>query len=318
MKVITKCVIDIDTLEVIYEESYRYRGEIALCKGSGGGGGSGAVSHSAYLETIHSSWLDHTAVDTITDSITDVMNSALGSSPFVALTAYDPDADLTNLISSTNALQTLVTLLSTGTTLDAIVANILSDTYIDDVVTEYAADLDARLIAEILPRFEAGMRDINAVVSSAFVIGRANIEEGQDRQVAKLSADLHLKAASDDALKLVALKLEYQKFASHMLAESYRMKIVAKKEETDINREIDKEDAIWDLEVFQYGGNLLAAIGGGTATTSSHKPSKAASAIGGAMMGAAAGAMIGAEIGSVGGPWGAAAGAVLGAASTML
>jgi len=61
---------------------------------SGGGGASGAVSHSAYLETVHKDWLDATGVDTIEKSVTEAMDSALGNSPWMTLTAYDPAADI--------------------------------------------------------------------------------------------------------------------------------------------------------------------------------------------------------------------------------
>uniref|UniRef100_A0A6H1ZCH1 Uncharacterized protein n=1 Tax=viral metagenome TaxID=1070528 RepID=A0A6H1ZCH1_9ZZZZ len=295
--------------------------EFRYFKGSsGGGGGAGVVDYPAYMKTWHGEALDNSGVDTFTTSLTAVMDAALGNSPWIGQVPYDPDVDLTAMIGSVGTLQTLVTLLSTGTTLDTLISDILNPIRIDDVVTEYAADLDVRLLAEVLPRFERGMQDINAVVSSAFVIGRALIEENQDRQVAKFSADLHHKAASDDALKVIALKLEYQRIASQTLAEIYRIKIVAKKEENESLMKIDESDAKWDLEVFAYGGNLLASIGGGTVgPTGSKEPSTAQSVIGGAMSGAVAGAMIaGASEGAIAGPWGMAAGAVLGAASGLL
>ena len=65
---------------------------------------------------------------------------------------------------------------SNGTGLDELIENILDEDRLDDVVTEYSNDLGDRLTAEVLPRFRAGMRDINAVVSSAFVLGQAIIE----------------------------------------------------------------------------------------------------------------------------------------------
>jgi len=291
------------------------------CKGGGGGGGggSGKVDYPDYMKTIHGDWLDNSGADSITSSITDVMNSALGSSPWTAQSAYDPDTDIVEIVGAPDDIQTLVDLLSSGTTLDTLISNILSDSRIDDAVDEYAADLDARLTSDILPRFEAGMRDINAVVSSAFAIGRAIIEENQDRQIAKYSADLHKEAFSDDAIKVIGLKLEYQRIASAMLMEAYRMKIVAKKEENEINMRIDEEDALWDLSIFQYGSNLLASIGGGVVDPGTKRPSTLQSAIGGALSGAAAGAMIaGASKGAIGGPTGMIAGAVLGAASAFL
>ena len=56
------------------------------------------------------------------------------------------------------------------------------------------AIVSEQLMADILPRFQAGMRDINAVQSSAFVIGQAIIEGMGQRDVAKFDADLRYKA----------------------------------------------------------------------------------------------------------------------------
>lgn len=280
----------------------------------GGGGGSGAVSWPAYMHTVHNDWLDDTGTDTITSSMTSIMNTAQGNSPWTTQLAYNPDADIASMVASQTTLQDLVTLLSTGTTLDTLVANILDDATIDDLVTEYAADLDARFLSETVPRYERGMQDINAVSSSAFAIGRALIEENLDRQVAKFSAEVHMKSKSDDALRIVQMKLEYQRIATATLIELYRIKIVAKKEENDVTMDIDDRDAKWDLEVFQYGANLLASIGGGTNGT--QKPSQWQSAIGGAFSGAAAGANLGGQFGYSG--WGAIGGGILGAASAFL
>lgn len=279
---------------------------------SGGGGGSGKVDFPAHMKTWHNMALDDTGADTLTTSMTAVMDAAIGNSPWTSQTAYNPDADIVNLVAAPGSLQTLVTLLSSGTTLDTLISNVLDTSRIDDSVDAYAADLDARLNADILPRFEAGMRDINAVQSSAFVIGKALIEENHARQVDKYSADLHMKAFSDDAIQVIGMKLEYQKAAAQLISESYRIKIVAKGEESDLNIKIDEKDALWDLEVFQYGANLLASIGSGTVVPKGgSEPSKAGSALGGAMTGAAGGFM-------VGGPIGAVVGGMLGAAVGLL
>ena len=97
MKIITNCVIDIGTLSIEYEESYIYNGPIAECKGGGGGGSSGAVEYPDYVELIHCDWLDGVCAHAgtpITSDITEVMNSAIGGSPWTALAAYDPDTDI--------------------------------------------------------------------------------------------------------------------------------------------------------------------------------------------------------------------------------
>ena len=282
-------------------------------KKGGGGGGSGKVSYAAHMTSFHTNMLDHATVDTITSSLVDIQNAATGASPFAGAVSYDPDVPVAAMIASTDDFQTLVDLLSAGTGLDAIITDVLSDVRIDDSVTEYSADLGIHLTAEVLPRFEAGMRDINAVVSSAWAIGRAVIEDGNTRQVARYSADLHMKAWGDDALRLIGLKLDYQKSVTQLISEANRIKIVAKKEQAEADLSIDESDILWDIKLFQHGANLLASIGGGTVIPKSNEVSKGATALGGAMSGAAAGFMI-----SGGNPVGAAIGGVVGAASAFL
>jgi len=270
-------------------------------KGGGGGGGAGEVSYPDYMEDLFMDMAAGYAGGTgslVTMDLIEAMNTATtGASPFGAVTAYDPDTELSEMTDSLDDF-------------DALIAATLVDAAVDDVVDEYSADLGDRLVAEVLPRFRAGMRDINAVVSSAFALGQAVIEASQTRQVTGFSASAHLK--------VIDLRLEFQKALTHYVVETNRIKIVAKKEEAETNLEIDEADASWDLEVFQHGANMLASIGGGVANPKKEKKNAMSSAIGGAMTGAAGGAMIGATYGTAGGPWGAAIGAVLGAAAGLL
>jgi len=317
LKIYRKVVISGDG-EIVEEVSYEYNGPIDQCLGGssgGGGGGSGAVSYPSYMQNWHGAALGQGAFN---PTMTTVMNSALGNSPWTGQAAYNPNTDTSMMITSVEDLQDLVNLLSSSTPLNSLVANVLSESRIDDAVDEFSADALARIDSEIIPRFERGMQDINAVVSSAFVIGRALIMENSNRQISKYSADLHMRAFSEDALKIIQMKLDYQRMASTLTSEVYRIKMVAKKEENDLNIKIDEEDAKWDLEVFQYGSNLLASIGGGTVNPQKQSISTAQSVIGGALSGAAAGAMVGAEIGAVGGPLGGLIGAILGGASGLL
>ena len=289
--------------------------ELRYFKG-GGGGSSGQVDYPQYMKDWHYSALNHGGADVLISSMTDVMNAALANSPFTGALAYSPDNELVSIIAAPTALDNLVALMSAGTGLDTIITNVLDNTRITDSVSEFAADLDNRLLTEVLPRFEAGMRDINAVVSSAFVLGRAFIEEAQDRQVSKYAADLRLKSFGDDAIKIIGLKLQYQHLVSSMIIEANRMKIVAKKEETDENLKISESDGLWDIEVFKHGGNLLSSISGAAVSLSKHNT--ASSVIGGALSGAAAGAMVGSVVPGIGTAVGAVAGGILGAASGML
>lgn len=143
----------------------------------------------------------------------------------------------------------------------------------------------------------------------------AKANQTKDIQVADLTIRsdaeykrMYLEAASQ-MLRLMLQRIAWQEGYARLVVEANRIKIVANKEETDMNMEIGKLDSLWDLEVFQYGGNLLGAVSGGAVGT--QKPTLAASVLGGAMSGAAAGAQIG-------GPYGALAGSIFGVAAGLL
>jgi len=296
--------------------------------GGGGGSSSGAVSHAAYLEAVHSSWLNHAGTDTIDDSVTDVMSTALGNSPWTGLTAYAPDAQITAYEGVMTAFKAMLAGISDTGDWDDLYTQ--AETSIDNPViiandvAAFAANLDDQITTTVLPRFRRGMQDINAVVSSAFPIGEAVIEAFRDRDVAKYTTGLMITkdekklTATSQMLQLMIQRLSWEEAYVRVYTEGQRLKIVAKKEETDQNAKLDEEDALWDLEVFQYGGNILAAVQGGTVGSKPKTASPFQSAIGGAMSGAAAGAMIGMVKGGVGGPTGALIGGILGAGAGLL
>ena len=309
MKVYTKIVFSMSTMEVVEEESYEYKGPIDQCKG--GGGSSGKVSFPAYMETTHQNWLGYGS-DTIESSIVDIMNTALGSSPFASTVAYDPDTDLAALIAYVTGLSTLEGLLETNASMATLAAGITDDTNLVALAATFSDDLSDQLDADVYPRFEAGMRDINAVMSSAFTIGRAVIESQRTKESAKFLAQLRVKATTDDALKLIELQLQFRKALASLGVEATRMKLVAKSEEAATNVKYDEADAKWDLEVYQYGNNVLASIQGAAHyVPDKEKSNGVGNALGGALSGAAMG-------GSIGGPWGAAAGGVLGLGASLL
>ena len=290
----------------------------------GGGGSSGDVDFPDYMKTFHGRALDGSGADTPTSSIVDIINASLGNSPFAAATAYDPDTDITAYEAAISGFDTLIAGIDEATDWAALFTQAetsidgVSDDDIDDDVDAFADELDDEITTKVLPRFEAGMRDINAVVSSAFVIGRANIEGFRDRDVARHASKLRLGVVADrqksyvmateQMLRLLIARYGWEESYMRTVIEAKRIKIVAKKEEVDENLKIGEDDATWDLELYQYGANLLASIGSGTMVPKTNKPSRTSSVIGGAMAGATAGSMV-----SPG--WGTAIGAVVGAAA---
>lgn len=352
-----------------------------------------------------------TALDTLVDALDHESDwaSALAAVVTQFDTSIDADTELADGWSAITAFNTLIDALDHEADWASALAiaitgyddSVDDSTKIDDNVQAFAQVLHEDLDNVQLPKWRAGYRDANAVLSSAYPIGEAVIYGGHQRDVAKYATDLRLKsregrsawllqavkdmlgsqlkrtefeqavaqlssehkikahtirvqatsAGTSDAMKSQAMRVdgekavaeissgfemkahairteaitksaevmlrqqmmrvEYEKAVASLSVEAKRIHIVAEKEETDQNYTFDENDARWDLETYQYGANVLAAIGGGTVGTSSKRPSAASSALGGALSGASAGAM-------AGGPMGAVIGGVLGLGAALL
>jgi len=288
---------------------------------SSGGSSSGRVSYPAYMEAWHSTWLDNVAT---------AMTAAQTTSPFNSVTAYDPATPLAATETAVAAFNAAVDALanetdweSAMTAAETQVDSMIDDTYIDADIAAFADVLDDQIVNTVLPAFEGGMRDINAVMSSAFAIGKSVIYGFRNRDVSKYGTELRVKlniqrnaliaAGADRMLGDLIQRVSFEKDVAFMTAETNRIKIVALKEQDDEDLAIDENDALWDLNTFQFGSNVLAGIAGGTAASSEggNKPSQVASVLGGAMAGAAVGTAINPG-------YGTAIGAVVGGVAGLL
>lgn len=233
--------------------------------GSGGGGGSGKVDYPGYMKDWHGDFLGSSYNG---KSVSAAIDEAQGNSPFATASAYDPTTEANRMTTKVDDTA-------------------LQITRMDQIGEQVEFE------NKIYPKFESGMRDINAVQSSAFVQGRANI-------------------AADYAARLAAKKMELCVQHEQTYVDANRMAVVAFQQQVDKDVEYDAKDVKWDLEMFSYGSNALASIGGAAVPTGGggSEPSDGQQALAGAASGAAAGASFG--------PWGAAIGAVVGAAAGYL
>lgn len=281
MKIYRKIVLDLQG-KTTEEDSYEYVGPIAEC-GSGGGGSSGKSDWPDYMKEHHHAFLGEI------DSIIPATN------PYTGVVAYDPASVLSALASSLSSFVTFYASIgNTLTTCKAAWSGWLTTT---------STDLNAALVAELdtrgVPEFEAGMRDINAVQTSSFVLGKAMLYARVGLEAAKLAL-LNTNQAMDMTMKYG--EILRNQFSAQM--DYSKIVIIAGKEKADRQVELDVEEAKWVFFNYREAGALLGSIGSSAAMQSSAKPNPAASALGGAMAGAAAGAAFG--------PYGAIAGAVIG------
>jgi hypothetical protein len=203
MKVYTKVVLDWDG-NVLEEESFQYEGDVSHCGGSSGGGsGSGDHDWPKYMKNQHHAWMNQIAarlhghnpytwwhvpsVTHLTDAYsvaTFAQYLANRASELRAMT-YSPTIRESELLTSIynftlNQIDYLSTHLGAAYEMNenvALVSNIPQLTA-RIASTENVGDLEGVLDLHtvVYPRFEAGMRDINAVQASTFVIGRGVIE----------------------------------------------------------------------------------------------------------------------------------------------
>lgn len=303
MKIITKTIIDMATLETIEEESYEYEGSVVQAKG--GSGGSGESDWPTYMKTAHrwalsgdgSEYLSHGIsyyIETLIDNppymdyLPNVMDDMFGERPTTVFNIFDTNLNM-DVVEVFNNINLSV---STSPAHEALL-NAEIDLMNDD------------LDGTVLPRFQTGMRDMQCVMTSAFSIGQAMIEAKKNLAVANLIAT-HNKELLHLSSQLFQQYLEWHKRLVDHAIEAARIYAAGKFDETKFINEANVKSYLWNLELYQYFGAVLASISGTSpiSTSGSSSNSTAGNAIGGALSGAAAGASFG--------PYGAAAGAVIG------
>ncbi len=112
-----------------------------------------------------------------------------------AVSALTPETDMDTHLTAKDSVDDLIDLALVETTLRAesdIDTNLGDETQIVADVSSFADQIDEQLEETVYPRFEGGMRDVNAVLSSAFVLGKSFIEISRNREVAKHASGLRL------------------------------------------------------------------------------------------------------------------------------
>lgn len=100
MKIYNKVVIDIESGETLFEDSFEYSGPVALCGGGSAGGGGG--THAAPDADYKAAWreaFDDTGTDSLTESLVSVVETATtsGGNPYSGEVAYDPSTELSTM-----------------------------------------------------------------------------------------------------------------------------------------------------------------------------------------------------------------------------
>ena len=246
-----------------------------------------------------------------------------GLSPFSNYTNIEVDTAFFGtgyLISSFPTLYDMFGKFIAGLDIDTLFSQIFEDTVNSPEVNDLVAAEGALIqddVDEAVTAIEVGMRDINSVQASTFVIARAIPRDTKIKVLEKFRSELkyRLIPVATDRWKT---HLEWNKGVIVTYAEIMKLYYASKMDITDFNYTMDVKDKLWPFTVLDYERACLGALQGATKTSSDVAGASTASkALSGAAVGAGVGAYIGAGT-SVGGPWGAVIGGVVGLAAGLM
>lgn len=305
--------------------------------GSGGGSGAGANSWPEHMTNIHHQWLTNWEDDAASRPWTDDLYpnvaetmanaaTAVGGNPFTGAVAYSPDVDLLN---SQDAIDDFNADLAAGWTsfltssmagIDATIASPVVFEGMENVVS----DRIRREQNKGLALFNARALDIGAIQTSTYAMALVMQEQDtRDRVYEFITAqeDRILVARLQLLGQLGLMRMEGARAVAAQQGQQSQLQIVAKSEEQQVNQQWENAEATWDLDLFQYGSNVLASISGGTMGAKDQSQTGLQKALSGVMMGGAtalalgaagtAGATAGPVMAALGGPVGIGAGVAI-------
>lgn len=300
----------------------------------GGSQGSGKISYPAYLQAAHDDWIRHGGIahDGGDVDMEAAMYEAWDASPYENAFPYDPTDDVAQMHARFGTYDQYVGQLDPianwGAYVDAAADKFdehFDDDYIDGLVQAYREQAEENFDRE-QGRWKAGMADANAAHGSAFIIAAALRASDVTAQTDRFARELRAQALKERIGAMLQWQSELRLHLGHQIqanqqatqlhGELRRVGIVARAEHIARDVEYAVQNRSWNLQLWQPGANLLAAVSGGVtsggSTTKGHDGSTPTSAIGGAITGGIGGVMAGAGAGPIGMLAGGALGAYMG------
>ena len=278
--------------------------------GGGGGGGTQVIQYAGYIESQHANFLATVAAH---------RNSVIGSSPFANYVDVKVEEYLFGVGKTLGSYATLFDIYGTNMLLldidglwNTIYNDTVNSTVAKNLVVAEAAYLSDDIATIATPRLQTGMRDMNAVMGSTFVIGKAIIEDARTKAISKFSAETKYRLIPIAQARWEAV-LQWKQNTVTVYAELVKFYYSVKGDTDETNYSMAAKNRLWPFTVLDFERAALGALQGAMNTkTDVAGASTAKKVIGGALSGAAMGAMVGAQFGKTGGPWGAGIGAVAG------
>lgn len=262
--------------------------------GKGGGGDTeSTLRYAPYIETAHNALIAQSNA---------YGDPLLTQSPYANYTITDPDLAFFGVGYTIASFPTLFDMfgkfmagLDIEVLYEQIFNNLMELPQIGSAIVAQSALLDDELQTTSIPRLQTGMRDINAVQSSSFIIGKTLIEDTKVKVVNKFAADLRYQMIPI-ATERWKSHLEWNKGVVITHMDLVKFYYVSKLEVDKFEMEVAASNKLWPFQVLDYKRAIVGAVNGATAAQRQPSASPVAKALAGTMTGAATGAMIGSMI----------------------
>lgn len=257
--------------------------------GSSGGSTESKITYADYVQEHHDRFLNQ---------VEEKKLLVIDASPFAAYTDIEVEDAFFGagyLISSFPSLYDMYGKFMAGLDIEVLWTQTFEDTVnssvVGNLVSAEAALMDDDIEATALPRLQTGMRDINAVMGSTYVVGRAIIEDARVKSLAKYSAELKYRLIPVAQDRWQA-HLQWNQNVVGIYAELMKFYYSAKTDVDDINYSMAAKDRLWPFTILDFERAALGALQGAMNTkTDVAGASTAKRSISGALSGAAMGAM---------------------------
>ena len=278
---------------------------------SNGSGGDKQVTtrYAPYIEAHHSDFLNIT---------TECREATIDNSPFTDYTGLDIDTAffgmgyvLSNFPSLYDMFGKFMAGLDIENSWNSIMQSSIFCPQANTIVEERMKIVDDKIDTETLPNFMMQMRNINAVNSSSFIIGKAAIEDNRVKERARISLDVYMELINKAEERYIAF-LNWLKKVITTYAEILKGYFQHKTDVDSANYTFAVRDKLWPFEVLDYERANIAAMQG-TRAIDRRMAARERSMVSKVLLVAAytvQGAYIGAQIG--GGPVGAVIGGIIG------
>lgn len=224
-------------------------------------------------------------VSVIAHDALDAAHSDFGGNPYTFVESYDSDNELDAVDTEYNEYDVNADALDPSTDISAAIALALTEVedsgnldldpansvQIAALVTAMQNSSKVEMLKDVSRAF-TGLYEIRGLMSTQMGVAVAQIEHQRGIALADQEARLRIFAHRErtEAVLQVAntylrenqSRVEQGRLAAAMRGDIARNRIVAEMDRINFDTHIESKEALWDLELFQYYGNILASLSG--------------------------------------------------------